>query len=175
MLSLNDYYFENHSVLDFVDSNHHSGNMTQVSRFMLRPEVWEKIFDLFTDTFLRIKDKKRLNNFFDNFFSPTEKIMLSKRLAIAVLLAKGNDYASIKNTIRVTDGTISKVNLLLKSNRAGLRLAVEEILKRDAGKIFWQEISDMLDFPRKGGNWYEMGKRKFQRRRKIQDLKSGLS
>ena len=94
--------------------------MTQVSRFMLRPEVWEKIFDLFTDTFLRIKDKKKLNDFFDNFFSPTEKIMLSKRLAIAVLLAKGNDYGSIKNTIRVTDGTISKVNLLLKSDSKGL-------------------------------------------------------
>lgn len=148
--------------------------MTQVSRFMLKPEVWEKIFDLFSDTFLRIKDKKRLNTLFDNFFSPTEKIMLSKRLAIAVLLAKGNDYQSIRNTIRETDGTIAKVNLLLKSNDRGLYTTVKEILKRDAGKIFWKEISNILDYPQKGTNWSNMGKRKFQRKKEIQELKSGL-
>lgn len=141
---------------------------------MLKPQVWEKIFDIFTDTFLRIKDKSKLNDFFDSFFSPTEKIMLSKRLAIAVLLAKGNDYDSIKSSIRVTDGTISKVNLLLRSNRHGLQNAVENILKRDAGKIFLEEITGIFDLPHKGGDWSEMGKRKFQRRRKIRDLKSGL-
>lgn len=148
--------------------------MSQVSRFMLKPEVWEKIFDLFSDTFLRIKDKRKLNNFFDNFFSPTEKVMLSKRLAIAVLLAKGNDYQSIRNTIRVTTGTIAKVNLLLKSNNRGLYTAVGEILKRDSGKIFWKEIADMLDYPQKGANWSRLGKRKYQRRRDIQELKTGL-
>jgi len=148
--------------------------MTQVSRFMLRPKVWENIFNLFSDAFLRIKDKKKLNNFLDNFFSPTEKIMLSKRLAIAVLLAKGNDYQTIKDTIRVTTGTIAKINLLLKSNNKGLYTAVEEILKRDAGKIFWKEIADILDYPRKGTNWTARGKRVFQRKREIQELKSGL-
>ena len=148
--------------------------MTQVSQFMLRPEVWEKIFDLFTDTFLKIKDKDKLNSFFDNFFSPTEKIMLAKRLAIAVLLAKGNDYRSIRNTIRVTSGTISKVNLLMKGNKNGLNIAVQEILGRDSGKVFWEEISDLLDIPGKGTDWSEMGKRKYQRKRKISNLKSGL-
>jgi uncharacterized protein YerC len=141
---------------------------------LLRPEVWNRIFDIFSDTFLRIKDKKRLNDFIDNFLSPSEKIMLSKRLAIAVLLAKGNDYAAIRNTIRVTDGTISKVSLLLKNNNRGLYQAVEEILKRDAGKEFWKELEGMLDYPSKGRNWSEMRKRKFERGRDIRELRSGL-
>ena len=148
--------------------------MTQVSRFLLQPEVWEKIFDLFTDTFLKIKDKNKLNSFFDNFFSPTEKVMLAKRLAIAVLLAKGNDYQSIKNTLRVTSGTISKVNLLMKGKNNGLNIAVEEVLRKDAGKVFWEEISDLLDFPHKGSKWSEMQKRKIKRKQKITDLKTNL-
>jgi len=148
--------------------------MTQVSRFLLRPEVWEKIFDLFTDTFLKIKDKNKLNSFFDNFFSPTEKIMLAKRLAIAVLLAKGSDYQSIKNTLRVTSGTVSKVNLLMKGKNNGLNIAVEEVLKKDAGKAFWEEISDLLDFPHKESNLSEMQKRKIKRKQKITDLKTNL-
>lgn len=148
--------------------------MPQVSKFMLKPEVWEKIFDLFSDTFLRIKDKEKLNNFFDSFFSPTEKIMLAKRLAIAVLLAKGNDYQTIRNTLRVTSGTISKVNLLMKSKNSGLKRAVEYILDKDSGKLFWQEIINLLDYPHKGGGWYEMDKRKRSRRVKIKELKTGL-
>lgn len=141
---------------------------------MLKPEVWEKLFDLFTDALLRIKDKEEMNSFINNFFSPTEKIMFSKRLAIAVLLAKGNDYQSIKNTIRVTTGTIAKVNLLLKNNNRGLYKVVEEILKKDAGKIFWKEIAGMLDYPQKGADWSELGKRKYRRRREIDELKAGL-
>jgi len=142
---------------------------------MLRPEVWEKIFNLFSDTFLKIKDKRKLDNFFDNFFSPTEKIMLAKRLAIAVLLAKGNDYGTIRNTIRVTSGTISKVSLLMKTNNSGLKSSVEEILSRDFGKAFWEEIVNLLDTPHKGGNWSELGMRKFQRKIKIDNLRSKLN
>ena len=148
--------------------------MTQVSKYMLKPEVWEKIFELFINVLLKIKDKKRLNNFVDNFFSPTERIMFSKRLAIAVLLAKGNDYRSISNTLRVTDGTISKVNLMLKSDTQGLLLAIQNILKMDAGKIFLQDILNIIDLPQKGSSWSSMEWRKFQRRKKIRDLKTGL-
>jgi uncharacterized protein YerC len=148
--------------------------MTQVSKFILRPEVWDKILNLFTDALLKIKDRKELDNFMISFFSPTERIMLSKRLAIAVLLSKGNDYATIKNTLKVTSGTISKVNLLLNSNSNGLKIAVKEILERDAGKIFWEEIKDMLDFSRKGSSFSDLAKRKTSRKQKIASIKSGL-
>ena len=161
-------------MFDYVDSNHHTGYMTQVSRFLLKPEVWEKVFDLFSDTFLRIKDKEKLNNFFDSFFSPTEKIMLAKRLAIAVLLAKGNDYHTIKTTLRVTSGTVSKVKLLMNTKNSGLKIVVEYILDRDSGKLFWQEIINLLDYPHKSGGWPDLYKRKYERKKKTKLLRSGL-
>lgn len=148
--------------------------MSQVSKFMLLPEVWEKIFDLFTDTFFRMKNKQKFNNFIDNFFSPTERIMLSKRLAIAVLLAKGNDYRTIRRAIRVTDGTISKVALLMKGGDSGLKTAVEEILKRDAGKIFLEEMFGLLDYKSKGRNWSDVEKNKRGRKRRVEHLRLGL-
>lgn len=141
---------------------------------MLKPEVWEKIFDLFTDAFLKIKKRDNLNDFFDNFFSPTEKIMFSKRFAIAVLLAKGNDYESIKNTLRVTDGTIAKVNLKLNKSNSGLQKVVEEILKRDAGKVFWKEMASIIDYPGKGRSRSRVGKREYKRDIEIDELRKGL-
>jgi len=148
--------------------------MSQVSRFQLLPEVWEKIFNLFTDTFFRLKDKNKFGRFVDNFFSPTERIMLAKRLAIAVLLAKGNDYATIKRTLRVTAGTISKVGLLLRTNKSGLRFAVEEILKRDAGRLFWEEIMDLIDYKGKGRDWSEVGKSLRARGIRKSEIRKGL-
>lgn len=148
--------------------------MTQISRYQLKPKVWEKIFDIFTDTFMKTKDRKKLDNFIDNFFSPTEKIMLAKRLAIAVLLAKGNDYDSIKNTLRVTAGTISKVNYLMKGKNNGLNIAVMEILKRDAGKMFFEEIMGVFDYPRIGSNWSMLRKQKSERQNRIHNLKTSL-
>jgi uncharacterized protein YerC len=148
--------------------------MAQVSKFMLKPEIWQKMFDIFSDTFLRIKNKRNLNNFLNNFLSPTEKTVLAKRLAIAVLLAKGNDYMTIKRTISVTYGTISKVSLLLKGSNNGLRQVVDQIMKRDSGKLFWVEIMDLIDYKGKGRNWSEVAKRNFQRNKNIQGIKSGL-
>jgi len=147
--------------------------MTQVSRFKLKPNVWEKIFDLFSDTLLNAKNKQQLDSFLDGFLSPTEKIMLSKRLAIAVLLSKGNDYQSIKETIRVTTGTIAKVNLLLKTSQ-GLNNIISEILKRDIGRLLVSDVIDFIDQPRYGTDWSNVAKRKIKRHKQIHDLKKGL-
>lgn len=144
--------------------------MTQVSRFKLRPDVWERIFSLFTESLIGIKDKKRFNSFLEDFLSPTERIMLAKRFAIAVLLAKGNEYQDIKNLLRVTPTTISKMSLQLKYKGAGLKPIVENALNRDATKLIWQEIQSLLDMPSKGLPLSEYRKKVSDRGKKLYKL-----
>lgn len=69
--------------------------MTKISRFPLRDDVWERIFSLFIGTLADLKDKPKLASFVNDFFSPTERVMFAKRLATAVLVAKGHSYDSI--------------------------------------------------------------------------------
>jgi len=85
--------------------------MTKVSRISLRPDVWDRVLNLFVSTIADQTDKKKLSEFFDNFFSPTEKIMFAKRLAAAVLLAKNHDYQSIHEILRISPPTIAKLSL----------------------------------------------------------------
>lgn len=148
--------------------------MTQVSRFRLRPDVWNRIFDLFIEALVNIKDKKDLDKFLEDFLSPTEKIMLAKRFAITVLLAKGNDYQSIKNLLRVTPTTIAKMNLQMKYKGEGLRPVVEKILAKDAAKIVWQEIQSLLDVPTKGLPLGEYRKKKSKREKRIYKLRKEI-
>ena len=44
--------------------------MTKISRIPLRPDVWERIFDIFIGTLADLKDKKKLEAFINDFFSP---------------------------------------------------------------------------------------------------------
>ena len=51
-----------------------------------------------------------INKFLEDFFSPTERTVMAKRLAIAVLIAKGNDYRTIAQILKVTPITIFNYN-----------------------------------------------------------------
>jgi len=146
--------------------------MTKVSRIPLRNDVWERIFDLFIETLVGIRDKKKLEGFVGNFFSPTERIMFAKRLAAAVMIAKENDYLSIRRVLRISPPTIAKMSFRIKYESGGLMPVIEDILRRDATKVIWEEIKDLFDMPGKGKNWAEMGKRKYKRGLKISRLKS---
>lgn len=146
--------------------------MAQVSRRFLRPDVWDRIFNLFLETLVNIKDKNKLHSFFAEFLSPTERIMLSKRLAIAVLLAKDHDYASIRKILHVTPGTIAKVNFYLKYESKGLQPIINDIFKRQTTQIIWEEIKGMIEVP-VGSTLIKPHLRKFEieRRGKIDTIK----
>lgn len=133
--------------LDYDDTYHHSRTMAQVSRRLISQEVWERIFNLFLETFVHIRKKDQLQSFVTEFLTPTERIMLAKRLAIAVLLTKGHDYRSIANLVRVTPSTIARVNVFLKYEGKGFNSVIQDIFKRQAIQIIWEEIKGIIDVP----------------------------
>ena len=124
--------------------------MTKVSRIPLKKETWDKVFALFIDTLTNITDRGKLSNFVNDFFSPSERIMLSKRLAAAVLLAKGHSYESVRGKLRLSPPTIAKISRKVKYEGKGLNLVLEEIFKKQAKAIFTEEIKDVFDLPVKG-------------------------
>lgn len=148
--------------------------MTLVSKYKLRPEVWNKVFNLFTTSLSSIKNKNNFEVFLNDFLSPTEKIILAKRFAIAVLLAKGNKYEQIKSLLHVTSATISKVSMSLKYNDKGINETIKVTLKKDVSKIIWDEIKSVFDIPIKGLPISEYHKKTRDREKTIQNLKYGI-
>lgn len=148
--------------------------MTQVSKFKIRNDVWERIFDLFGESLLSVNNKKELDGFLEDFLSPTERIMLAKRFAITVLLAKGNNYQSIRSLLRVTPSTIAKMNLQMKYGGKGLIPIINKILKKDTTRLIWEEIQSLLDLPRKGLTLGKLEKVKSQRSQRIRKLRTEI-
>lgn len=118
--------------------------MTQVSRYPISKDIADRIFDIFIKSLIKIKDSTDAQNLADDLFSPTEKIMLAKRLAIAFLLMKGYEYREINKLLRVSLTTIASVNLSLKYGSNGYKAILERISKEEQLEEFFSGIAEKL-------------------------------
>ena len=105
--------------------------MPQVSKYPLNKTTETRLYQLFWETVSNLKDASKAKEFFTDLLTPTEKIMLSKRLAIAVMLIKGYDYSFIKSLLRVSPTTIGSVSLWLKYSGSGYRKVVERLARKE--------------------------------------------
>jgi len=101
--------------------------MPQVSKVPLQRGVEKKIRKALGESLARISSESEMERYIFDLFTPTERIMLAKRLAIAALLVKELPYHEISEKLRVSTSTVARVNLWLKTSGAGYKAAVEKI------------------------------------------------
>src|SRR3989304_7936774 len=119
--------------------------MTKVSRRILNRDLENYIFKIFIKTISKLKEAKQIQNFLDDLLSPTEKIMLIKRLAIAVMLSKGYTYDEIDHTLKVSRPTIMNVSYFLKhGQQEGYQKEIDEILKDQRREQLFDKIEEIL-------------------------------
>ena len=83
--------------------------MPPVSRYRLSAAQVEKLSQRLVTAALLTRDRAGLTSFFDSVLTATEKVMLGKRLLIALLLHQGLSYAEISRTLGVGETTIAGV------------------------------------------------------------------
>jgi len=129
--------------------------MAQVSKIPLNQKVKERILEIFFDSIAELKTKEAVEGFFSDFLSPTERTMLAKRLSIAVMIAKGFDYRTISNVLKVSSATVTKVGLWYKELGKNYKIVVAKILKDEKIEKFWHEIGKAFRFLEfsKGRDW----------------------
>jgi uncharacterized protein YerC len=110
--------------------------MAQVSKYPIQKEVYDEIFDTFLQTIAKLNTKSAVLEFFNEFLTPTERIMFSKRLAAGLLIAEGYDYREISNLLKMSSATISVFSSFYKYGN-GYKKVIDK-LKLD------KEISEFL-------------------------------
>lgn len=137
--------------------------MAQVSRLPLRKEIEDRISDFFLEAIGEVSGKNEVGIFLNDLLSPTERIMLAKRLSVAFLLHKGYDQRTISRILKVSLGTVNKVSLVLKLSGEGYKRVIKKITNKEQMEEFWQKIDDFLSdlvLP-KGRNWADWRKERF--------------
>lgn len=144
--------------------------MAQVSKYPISKEVETRIFEILSKTISDLRNAVEIDDFLGDFLSPVERIMLAKRLSIAVLLAKGYDYQQVRKILRVSPSTIGAVAISLKYAGKGYKNVVEKILREEKMEAFWQKIDDVIAdlVPPAGRNWSYWRKERWQKRKASQ-------
>ena len=131
--------------------------MTQVSKYPVRKDVYEEIFNVLLETVAGLVTKDQVASFFEEFFTPTERIMFAKRLAVGIFIAKGYDYHEIVDLIKVSSSTVAGCSTLYKYGE-NYRKVVDEILRNKKLEKFLLELAEIIasagTVGRKGtGSW----------------------
>ena len=150
--------------------------MAQVSKYPISKDIADRIFDIFIKTLLKIQNPQDAQNLTNDLFSPTEKIMLAKRLAIAFLLMKNYQYREISKLLRVSVATVASVNISHKYGSGGYKTILERIAKEEKLEEFFLGIAEQLlklpaSVSKGGGNWrYLLEEVRKSKRKKLNEL-----
>ena len=126
--------------------------MAQISKYPISSSVANRIFEVFIKTLTNLKNKNDADDFAYDLFSPTEKVMLSKRIAIAFLLLKGYQYREISRILRVSLSTIGYISTSIKNGKGAYERILSRIMNEEKLEEFFKEIAEkLLSVPAVGG------------------------
>ena len=103
--------------------------MTKVSRIRLDARHLGFFINNFWNLITLLENKDQVKNFLHNLLTHTEMKMLAKGVQIAKMLMEGYNYQTIRNFVKVTDSTISRINNLLETGGEGIRAAIVHLQK----------------------------------------------
>lgn len=138
--------------------------MTQVSRRYLDKKTQEYIFQTFISAASRLTTPSLTQSFFQDLLTPTEQIMLAKRLCIAYMLQKNYPQRAIADTLKLSTTTITRVSNSLKAQHHGYKKVIQSMLVDEKVSDFFNQLDTLIGKvipPPKGANWRLHFKRKY--------------
>ncbi len=118
--------------------------MTQISRFKVNADVLEKLNDLLFEL-LSNKSKDAFQIVLRDLISPTEKVMIAKRIGVIYLLEKNIDQRTITSIMKVSLATVSRYALLIRSSRT-IPNALEKLITKERTRLLVSQLFELL-FP----------------------------
>lgn len=119
--------------------------MTQISRRPMSKALEEQMHKAIRKAFADLRSEKEVDAFLDDLLTPTEKVMLAKRLAIAILLDRGYDQRTVHTIMRTSLRTVNTVNFWLKNKGNGYRIVLEKLKTQQAWRELKESIEDFLE------------------------------
>lgn len=103
----------------------------------------KKIFNDFYNAIASLNDSKEAEIFLNDLLSPSELIMISRRIQIARLLLAGETQAAVRDKLKVGFNTINQVERWLNNGFNGYKT----VLKKKKGRNYREKPSLKDDPP----------------------------
>lgn len=116
--------------------------MPHVSRRKLEKKTFNRLFEKFLLIFENAHRKNSFNSVLNELLTNTEKIMLTKRLIVVLLLSKEIPQHRIVNMLHMSPSTIAKMSVSLENGKYD---AIIRTSKKG------REFLDLIEFLLSGG------------------------
>jgi len=129
--------------------------MVRNSHYLIKEKVLIGIYRLFFEVISKGKNKQDFFHILDEIISPSEKLMLAKRVAIIYLLTKNTGVREIVDTLKVSTATVAKYVLLFSNKESKLNRILKTILNsREMRNYLLDIFSELFIQPGiKKGHW----------------------
>lgn len=134
--------------------------MVQISRRKLNDGMLEKLFSLFFEMVGKRENRNNFQDVIDDIISPTEKIMIAKRIAIMYLVSKGVDHRSIANFLKVSTATVAKFALIARKSKGVIPTCNKMLKKEKVQDVLLGIFNEVYGPGVPGVNWSAAWERK---------------
>lgn len=114
----------------------------RTSEEKLNDSLKSQITKTLAQTLSDLKDAKESEEFLRDFFTESEIVAFSKRLAISYWLKKGRSYSNIKKNLKVSSATVASVSEMMNSE--GFRLALQKIEAEEWANKWSEKIKNFV-------------------------------
>ena len=114
--------------------------MTRISKRLLSKNILLQLYRLFFEVTRRYRNSIEFFDILDDVLSPTEKIMLTKRVAIIYLLIKEVSYRDICEVLKVSMSTVVSYATVFKKKESKVVLIIKSMLKNEELVNFLEDI-----------------------------------
>lgn len=128
--------------------------MPHVSNKKIKQDLLEKIFGKLIVVLGEARKNNSLSQVANELFTPTEKIMLAKRLAIILMLDSDIPQHRITNILNVSPTTVVKMSLGIEIGKYRSILKISKVEKTDLEKMVWNILTAGGIMPPKVGRKY---------------------
>lgn len=139
--------------------------MSRVSKIKLDKELESELYSQFWYSLGKINNQLKSSDFFSDLLSESEKLMLAKRFAVAILLSRGKNTTEIHDSLHVSYTTISTVSSWTKNAKSQTVKLLRQISNEKGWEVLFDRVDEILDKipPKRGSDWKEEYKEKRKR------------
>lgn len=119
--------------------------MSQVSKRPIKSELIERMSELLQKSFAKLDKKEAVSDFLEDILTPTERIMIAKRLAIALLLNRGWDQDAVSRYLKVSTSTVTNIKNKLRGSVKGFKQVLKNIETSDEWEQIWLDLQQGLE------------------------------
>lgn len=120
--------------------------MPHVSKIKLDSKVEKNLIKTLEFVLTKLTKEEEMNGFLLSLLTPTERLMLAKRLAMTILLKEKLPDVRIASALNVTRATISKMELFLETRGRGFDYALSKLQKEKVMQEFREVLKSLASY-----------------------------